>query len=55
MIKIATFNMNPKFTEVILNGFVFVMDIFWTNPARKFEIINIRYMRLVSIYYTMIL
>ena len=32
MIKIVTFNMNPKFTEVTLNS---------TIPARKFEMIDI--------------
>ena len=42
MIKIVTFNMNPKFTEVTLNSFIFVMDIFGTNLARKFDgMINI--------------
>ena len=35
-IEFVTFNVNPKFTEVTLNNFIFVMDIFWTNPARKF-------------------
>ena len=38
--------MNPKFTEskftaVTLNSFIFVMDIFCSNPARKFVIIDI--------------
>ena len=33
--------MNPKFTEVTLNSFVFVRDIFCTNPAMKFGIIDI--------------
>ena len=41
MIKIVTFNMNSKFTEVTLNSFIFVMDIFCTIPARKFEMIDI--------------
>ena len=36
IIKIVTFNMNPKFTEVTLNSFIFVRVIFYTNPARKF-------------------
>ena len=39
--KVVTFNMNPKFTEVTLNSFIFVMDIFFTNLARKFGIISI--------------
>ena len=30
--------MNPKFTEVILNSFIIIMNIFYTNPARKFGI-----------------
>ena len=42
IIKFVTVNMNPKFTEVILKIFIFVMDIFCTNPARrKFGIIDI--------------
>ena len=28
IIKIVTFNMNPKFTEVTLNSFIFARDIF---------------------------
>ena len=34
--------MNPKFTEVTQNSFIFVMDIFYTNPARKFGMIDIK-------------
>ena len=30
--------MNPKFTEVTLNSFIIIMNIFYTNPARKFGI-----------------
>ena len=41
MIKIVAFNMNLKFTEVTLNSFIFVKDVFCTNPARKFGIIDI--------------
>ena len=36
IIKIVLFNMNPKFTEVTLNIFIFVRVIFYTNPATKF-------------------
>ena len=43
IIKFVTFNMNPEFTEVTLNGFIFVMDIFCTNPARKFGMIDITF------------
>ena len=41
IIKFVTFNMDPKFTEVTLNSFIFAMDIFCTNPARKFGMIDI--------------
>ena len=41
IIKVVTFNMNPKFTEVTLNSFTFVMDVFCTSPARKFGIIDL--------------
>ena len=41
IIKFVTFNMDPKFAEVTLNGFIFTMDIFCTNPARKFGMIDI--------------
>ena len=41
IIKVATFNVNSKFTEVTLNSFIFVVDIFCTYPARKFEMIDI--------------
>ena len=41
LININTLNMNPKFTETILNSFIFARDIFCTNPARKFGIIDI--------------
>ena len=40
LIKIVTFNVNPKFTGVALNRFIFTMDIFCTNPARKFGLID---------------
>ena len=33
--------MNPEFTEVTLNSFILVMNIFCTNPARKIGIIDI--------------
>ena len=33
IIKIVTFNMNAKFTEVTLNSFIFFTDIFCTSPA----------------------
>ena len=41
IIKIATFNMNPEFTEITLNSFNFVRDIFFANLARKLWIIDI--------------
>ena len=43
IIKIVTFNMNSKFTEVTLNSFNFVIfwDIFCTNLAWKYRIIDI--------------
>ena len=41
IIKVVTFNINPEFTEVTLNSFLFVMVIFCTNPARKFGMIDI--------------
>ena len=37
----VTFSMNSKLTEVTLNSFVFAMDVFCANPARKFGIIDI--------------
>ena len=37
---IVAFNMILKFTEVTLNSSIFVVDIFGTNPARKFGIIG---------------
>ena len=45
--------MSPKFTEVTLNSFIFVMNSFYTNPARKF---GMTYLTdgLVSVYYTII-
>ena len=52
-IKIVMFYMNPKFTEVTLYSFVFAMNIFWTNAARKFGMTDIKH-RLVSVYYIMI-
>ena len=33
--------MNPKFTKVTLNSFIFVLNIFCTNLAKKFGMINI--------------
>ena len=33
--------MKPKFAEVTLNSFIFVLNIFCTNLARKFGMINI--------------
>ena len=41
IIKIVTFNMNPRFKEVTLNSFVIVMYNFCTNPARKIGITDI--------------
>ena len=41
--KAARFNTNPKFKEVTLNSFIFVIDIFCTNPARKFAFTDITY------------
>ena len=41
VIKVATFNMNPKFTEVTLNSLIFVMDIFSKNLERRFRMINV--------------
>ena len=41
IIKVVAFNINPEFTEVTLNSFLFVMDTFCTNPARKFGMIDI--------------
>ena len=32
--------MNPKLAEVTLNSFTIVMNIFLTNPARKFGMID---------------
>ena len=40
--------MNPKFTEVTLNSFIFVMDIFCANDLR----LLILHMKFVSVYYT---
>ena len=42
IIKIVTFNVNPRFTEVTLRSFIFVRDISRTNPARIFGIIYIK-------------
>ena len=36
-------NMNPNFTEATFSRFNFVMDIFYTDPARKFGIIGINH------------
>ena len=33
--------MNPKFTKVTLNSFIFVLNIFSTNLAKKLGMINI--------------
>ena len=41
IIKVVTFNVNPKFTEVQPNSIIFAMDDFCTNPARKFGIIDL--------------
>ena len=41
IIKVVTFNMNPMFTEITLNSFILVMNIFCTVPTRKFGIIGI--------------
>ena len=42
MMKIVTFNnVNPKFTVITLNSFIFARDIFSTNHARKFGMIGI--------------
>ena len=41
IIKVVTFNMNPMFTEVTLNSFILVINIFYTVPKRKFRIIGI--------------
>ena len=38
---IVVFNMTPKFTEVTLNSFVSIVNIFHTKSTRKFEIIDI--------------
>ena len=32
--------MNPKLAEVTLNSFIIVMNIFLTNPASKFGMID---------------
>ena len=37
---VITFDMNPKFTEVTPNSFIFVMNNFCRNPVRKFRIID---------------
>ena len=37
IIQTVTFNMNQKFSEIILNSFIFVMDIFCTNFTRKYQ------------------
>ena len=47
--------MNQMFTKVLLNSFIFVMDIFCTGPTRKFGIIGIttcHQIKLVSVDYT---
>ena len=41
IIKVVTFNVNSKFTEVTLNSFIFVVDIFCKYLARKFEMIDV--------------
>ena len=33
--------MNPKFTEVTLNSFIFVFNIFCINPAKKFGMMDV--------------
>ena len=35
-VSVAAFDMHPKITDITLNSFVFVMDIFCTSVARKF-------------------
>ena len=45
--------MNPKFAEITLNIYIFVMNIFCTDPARNFGMIDITH-GLVSVYYIMI-
>ena len=44
--------MNPEFTEITLNSFSFVGDIFCTNLARKLGISDITH-GLVPVYYTL--
>ena len=44
--------MNPKFAEITLNIYIFVMNIFCTDPARNFGMIDITH-GLVSVYYIM--
>ena len=39
--KFVTFKMNPKLKEVTLNSFIFAMDILFTNPGRKFGMIDV--------------
>ena len=39
--KVVRFNLTPKIAEVTLNSFIFVLDIFCTNVARKCGMINI--------------
>ena len=41
IIKVVKVNMNPVFTKVILNSFIFVVDIFCAGATRKFGIIGI--------------
>ena len=40
--KIVTIDINSKFTGVILNSFIFVMDIFCTNQEKEIGITDIR-------------
>ena len=47
--KIVTLDINSKFTGVILNSFIFVMDIFCTNQEKEIGIIDIR--REVSFFF----
>lgn len=53
IINVVTFYMNARFADVTLNSFIFVIDIFCTNCARKFGMIDI-IQGLVSVYYIMI-
>ena len=49
--KFVAVNMNQKFTKVT-KVFIFVIDTFCTDPARKFVIIGITHHQSSSIHYT---